>query len=115
MPHDFDHMNLSFTCKHFDDLSLKELYDSMVLRQEIFVVEQNCAFLDADGSVHVSSEFEIARLNGGEIGELVWTAGLSRGAASDLTRIGIAQGKLQGSALAAASPGINCSSIRSHA
>lgn len=42
-------MKLRFTCKHFDELSLKELYDSMVLRQEVFVVEQNCAFLDADG------------------------------------------------------------------
>ncbi|WP_373548546.1 hypothetical protein [Haliscomenobacter sp.] len=41
-------MNLNFTCKHFEHLGLKELYDSMVLRQEIFVVEQNCVFLDAD-------------------------------------------------------------------
>lgn len=42
-------MKLTFTCVFFDKLTLKELYDSMVLRQEIFVVEQNCAFLDADG------------------------------------------------------------------
>ena len=42
-------MNLTFTCKFFDELTLHELYDSMVLRQEIFSVEQNCAFLDADG------------------------------------------------------------------
>lgn len=54
LPHYFDFMNLSFTCKHFDHLSLKELYDSMVLRQEIFVVEQNCAFLDADGKDQIA-------------------------------------------------------------
>lgn len=42
-------MKLNFTCKHFEELSLQELYDCMVLRQEVFVVEQNCAFLDADG------------------------------------------------------------------
>jgi ElaA protein len=34
----------------FNDLSLQELYDIMVLRQSVFVVEQNCPYLDADGS-----------------------------------------------------------------
>lgn len=33
----------------FNDLSLQELYDIMVLRQAVFVVEQNCPYLDADG------------------------------------------------------------------
>ncbi|MCC7430742.1 GNAT family N-acetyltransferase [bacterium] len=33
----------------FGELSLEELYEVMVLRQEVFVVEQNCIFLDADG------------------------------------------------------------------
>jgi ElaA protein len=47
-------MNLSFTCTHFDDLSLHQLYDAMALRQEVFVVEQNCAFLDADGKDQVA-------------------------------------------------------------
>lgn len=34
--------------KSFDDLNLNELYTLMVLRQEVFVVEQNCPYLDAD-------------------------------------------------------------------
>lgn len=33
----------------FDDLSLTEIYAAMRLRQEVFVVEQTCAYLDADG------------------------------------------------------------------
>ena len=33
----------------FDDLSLQELYALLRLRQEVFVVEQTCPYLDADG------------------------------------------------------------------
>ncbi len=40
---------LRFTCKPFSQLTLEELYDIMVLRQEVFVVEQTCPYLDADG------------------------------------------------------------------
>lgn len=40
---------MRFVCKSFSELSLKELYDIMVLRQEVFVVEQDCPYLDADG------------------------------------------------------------------
>ena len=36
-------------CLPFKELTLNELYQIMVLRQEVFVVEQNCVFLDADG------------------------------------------------------------------
>ncbi len=39
----------TFSCKKFNELSLQELYDIMVLRQEVFVVEQDCPYLDADG------------------------------------------------------------------
>ena len=35
--------------KSFTALSLTELYDIMVLRQEVFIVEQDCPYLDADG------------------------------------------------------------------
>lgn len=41
--------NYHFICKPFYRLSLDELYALMVLRQEVFVVEQNCPYLDADG------------------------------------------------------------------
>jgi len=40
---------INFTCKAFEELSLDELYALMVLRQEVFVVEQDCVYLDADG------------------------------------------------------------------
>ena len=33
----------------FEKLSLVELYELMALRQEVFVVEQDCPYLDADG------------------------------------------------------------------
>jgi ElaA protein len=36
-------------CVAFEELTAKELYEIMVLRQEVFVVEQNCVYLDADG------------------------------------------------------------------
>ena len=36
-------------------MSLEELYAIMVLRQEVFSVEQECAYLDADGLDQVAS------------------------------------------------------------
>lgn len=35
--------------RSFHELSADELYAIFVLRQTVFVVEQNCAYLDADG------------------------------------------------------------------
>ena len=35
--------------KPFTELTLTELYAIMRLRQEVFIVEQNCPYLDADG------------------------------------------------------------------
>ncbi|NNE25528.1 MAG: GNAT family N-acetyltransferase, partial [Saprospiraceae bacterium] len=40
---------LSYTCKSFYQLELDELYDIMALRQIVFIVEQDCPYLDADG------------------------------------------------------------------
>ena len=40
---------LRFSCLPFDALTTRELYEIMALRQEVFVVEQNCPYLDADG------------------------------------------------------------------
>ena len=42
-------MPLDYSCYTYDDLSKAQLYDLMQLRQEVFVVEQNCPYLDADG------------------------------------------------------------------
>lgn len=40
---------LSWQCSRFDDLSPAELYAALQLRQKVFVVEQKCPYLDADG------------------------------------------------------------------
>lgn len=40
---------INFRCKPFHELTALQLYAIMALRQEVFVVEQNCPYLDADG------------------------------------------------------------------
>lgn len=40
---------IEYSLKPYEDLSTDQLYDIMVLRQEVFVVEQDCPYLDADG------------------------------------------------------------------
>jgi len=42
-------MHLNWVFKRFDELSVAELYAIMKLRSEVFVVEQNCVYQDADG------------------------------------------------------------------
>lgn len=42
-------MDLIFKCLPFNQLDIFQLYEIMALRQEVFVVEQNCPYLDADG------------------------------------------------------------------
>ena len=42
-------MKLQYIVKHFEQLTLDELYEFLALRQEVFVVEQDCPYLDADG------------------------------------------------------------------
>ena len=39
---------INWTVKHFNELSPHELYAIMQLRNEVFAVEQNCVYLDAD-------------------------------------------------------------------
>ena len=54
--------NVVWRIKNFDNLSLKELYEILKIRQEVFVVEQTCYYLDADGSdekaIHIWGEIE---------------------------------------------------------
>ncbi|MBX2877789.1 MAG: GNAT family N-acetyltransferase [Saprospiraceae bacterium] len=40
---------LQYSCTPFSSLSLAALYEVMAVRQLIFAVEQDCAYLDADG------------------------------------------------------------------
>lgn len=41
--------NISWIFKRFEKLTTKELYDFLALRQEVFIVEQECPYVDADG------------------------------------------------------------------
>ncbi len=49
-----------WSCKPFKDLTNEELYEIFRLRMEVFVVEQNCPYQDADGkdlkSLHVQGK-----------------------------------------------------------
>lgn len=40
---------VTWKCVHFHDLTREELYAIMAARQSVFVVEQDCPYLDADG------------------------------------------------------------------
>ncbi|MCB9686115.1 MAG: GNAT family N-acetyltransferase [Alphaproteobacteria bacterium] len=41
---------MSFRALRWDELTTDELYAILVARQQVFVVEQACAYLDADGA-----------------------------------------------------------------
>jgi ElaA protein len=55
-------MEIQWTIKPFEKLTANELYDILRLRSAIFVVEQNCVYLDPDGkdklALHLFGEFE---------------------------------------------------------
>jgi len=42
-------MNIDWQDKHHSELTAPELYALLALRSEVFVVEQQCAYLDVDG------------------------------------------------------------------
>ena len=50
-------MQLNWIFKKFDELSARELYAIMQLRNEVFVVEQNCVYQDADNKDQLSMHF----------------------------------------------------------
>ncbi len=49
--------NRIWFCKKFTELEVSELYELMKIRSEVFVVEQNCVYLDADGKDEKSFHF----------------------------------------------------------
>lgn len=53
-------MNLIWKIKRFEALSIRELYELLLLRSEVFVVEQNCVYPDIDGkdekAIHLIGE-----------------------------------------------------------
>lgn len=52
--------NITWHCKPFEELTTEQLYHIIALREEVFIVEQNCPYQDADGkdfeSYHVWAE-----------------------------------------------------------
>lgn len=42
-------MPINWNCKHHTELSTQELYAILRLRAEVFVLEQQCVYLDVDG------------------------------------------------------------------
>lgn len=56
-------VGLQWKLKSFDRLSSGELYDILVLRSEVFVVEQQCAYQDIDGKDQTSTHLMAYRGN----------------------------------------------------
>ena len=50
-------MQLKWVLKKFDELTAAELYAIIKLRNEVFVVEQNCVYQDADDKDQLSYHF----------------------------------------------------------
>jgi len=53
---------MEYTYRAFDQLSVHQLYDLLQLRNEVFVIEQDCIYQDADGkdkqSFHLLAHME---------------------------------------------------------
>ncbi len=45
---------MKWTLKKFQELSVQEFHDIVQLRLDIFVVEQDCAYLDLDGKDEIA-------------------------------------------------------------
>jgi ElaA protein len=59
-------MDIQWNAKSFDELTTTDLYEIVVLREAVFVVEQNCVYQDADGK-----DFAALHLCGKHNGALV--------------------------------------------
>ena len=57
---------MDWILKKFEELTTAELYAILKLRNEVFIVEQNCVYLDADGK-----DQQAWHLMGTEDGELI--------------------------------------------
>ncbi|TRW22196.1 GNAT family N-acetyltransferase [Flavobacterium zepuense] len=55
-------MSIQFKIKPFNALSVQELYESLKVRADVFVVEQNCVYPDVDGkddkALHLLGTFD---------------------------------------------------------
>ncbi len=77
-------MHLHWVTKHFDELSLHELYAILRLRSEVFVVEQNCVFLDMDDKDQAC--YHLMAWNGDKL--MAYTRLVPPGISYDLSSIG---------------------------
>ena len=57
---------MGFFIKHFNELTTRELYEILKTRQEIFIIEQDCPYMDIDDldldAMHVFSMNEEGRV-----------------------------------------------------
>ena len=61
-------MKLDWSLRKFEELAPRELYELLRLRSEVFVVEQNCPYLDADGKdTHPEARHLLGRDAAGEL------------------------------------------------
>ena len=58
-------MELKWKLNYFKELSTEELYTILQLRNEVFVVEQNCVYQDADNKDSIS--FHLSGWDGGNL------------------------------------------------
>jgi ElaA protein len=58
--------NIEWKCKYFEQLDTRELYEILHIRDKVFIIEQQCLYLDADGN-----DYHCLHLCGYEEGELV--------------------------------------------
>lgn len=63
-------MQINWHCKPFSSLNATELYGILALRERVFVVEQNCIYIDLDGKDQMS--YHVFGVN--ESGEIIATS-----------------------------------------
>ncbi len=56
-------MAMTWTLKKFEELTIHELYSILQLRQEVFIIEQNCIYPDLDNKDQAAMHFMCAEKN----------------------------------------------------
>jgi ElaA protein len=56
-------MELKYECLKFEDIPSHTLYEILKLRQEVFIVEQDCPYLDADGKDYEAFHVIVTKQN----------------------------------------------------
>ena len=54
--------SISWQCRHFSQLSIEQVYEILRTRNEVFIVEQNCAYQDCDNkdldAMHITGHMD---------------------------------------------------------